>query len=78
MGHTVVHSPDVKDEEETGYGNGQLQFTPVSYEIRHSGQQNVAKTKEVVSDYTGQHSLLRSSPFCACIGHKKDRDHTKY
>lgn len=58
LGHSAVHSPDVENEEETRSRDGQLQFTPVSYEVCHSGQQNVAKAKEVVSDYPGQHPLL--------------------
>lgn len=74
LGHAADHLPDIEDEEETRCWDSQLQFTPVSYEVRHSGQQNVAKAKEVVGDYTSQHPLLRSCPFCACLRHKQDRD----
>lgn len=58
LGWAAPHSPDVENKEEARCGYSQLQFTPVSYEICHTGQKNVAKAKEVVCDYTRQHPLF--------------------
>ena len=69
VGPTAAHWPDVEDEEETRRWDRQLQFTPVSDEVRHAGQQNVAGAEEIVCDYTSQHPLLGSGPLCACKEH---------
>lgn len=74
LGHSASHSPDVEEEEEARCRDSQLQFTPVSYEVRHPGQQNVAEAKEVVSDYTSQHPLLRPCPLRACMRHRQGGD----
>lgn len=56
------HSPNVKDKQEPWGGYGQLQFSPVSDQVRHSRQEHVAQTERVVCDYASQHAPFGARP----------------